>query len=99
MEENTNTNENPALNVVKQATKEVTLKDGRKAVVREGNGYDAEEAMRVSGTTDAADKAYMSALMATCTQIDGVNVVMEDIRSLRIGDYVTVMTAFSELNF
>lgn len=99
MENNTNQNENPVVLPPANKSETIELSGGRKATIREGNGYDAEEAMRVSGTTDAADKAYMSALMAACTMIDDKPVVMEDIRLLRIGDYVQVMTVFSKLNF
>lgn len=86
-------------NAAETAKLEVTLKDGRKAVIREGKGYDAEEAMRVSGSSDKADKVYISALMAQVVTIEGLGVPMEELQNLCMKDYIAIQSAFSQLNF
>ncbi|MBL7718960.1 MAG: hypothetical protein JNL72_09000 [Flavipsychrobacter sp.] len=75
---------------------EVTLSDGRIALIKAGKGRDAKEALRISG---GREDEYMNALMSRTVSIDGKPVVPEELDELPMNDYIKIQTEFSEINF
>lgn len=75
---------------------EVTLSDGRIALIKAGKGRDAKEALRISG---GREDEYMNALMSRTVLIDGKPVVPEELDELPMNDYIKIQTEFSEINF
>lgn len=76
--------------------KGLLLSGDRIAVIKEGTGADVEDAGVISAGNQ---KKYMSAMMAKCTSIDGMGMVMEDLADLPMKDYMAIQVAFSDLNF
>lgn len=75
---------------------EITLSDGRIALIKAGKGKDAKEALRISG---GREDEYMNALMSRTVFIDGKAVVPEELDELPMNDYIKIQTEFSEINF
>ncbi len=75
---------------------EVTLSNGRIALIKAGKGRDAKEALRISG---GREDEYMNALMSRTVLIDGKPVVPEELDELPMNDYIKIQTEFSEINF
>jgi len=76
--------------------REVILSDGRKAVIRKGKGKDVKAAMRVA---DSDSSAYMFAMMAALTTIEGNVIVAEDLEEMDMKDVMTLQTEFAAINF
>lgn len=75
---------------------QVTLSDGRVAVIRPGKGRDAMNAQKVSGTNV---EKFFPALMAQLITIEGVQLVMEDFEELPLQDYLTLQGEIAGTNF
>jgi hypothetical protein len=75
---------------------QITLSDGRTAVIRKGKGRDAMKAQRVSGTDVAK---FFPALMAELVTIDGSAMVMEDFEELDMQDYLKIQGELAGANF
>lgn len=70
----------------------VTLSDGRVAVIRKGKGRDMRLAAR--GVNPASDPiGYAMALAAQLTEIDGNQIVAEDLDEMEMGDVSAIMGA------
>jgi hypothetical protein len=65
-------------------TKEITLSDGRLAVIKDGKGRDLLNAQKKAKTSDEIPYA----LIAELTEIDGEYLVYEDILELQIEDVI-----------
>jgi hypothetical protein len=65
-------------------TKEITLSDGRLAVIKDGKGRDLLNAQKKAKTSDEIPYA----LIAELTEIDGEYLVYEDILELPIEDVI-----------
>lgn len=78
------------------SSNEVTLSDGRKAVILKGKGKHAQDAMELS---EGKSKLYMSSLMALLITIEGKGIVPEDLAELDMKDYNKLLTKFTEINF
>jgi hypothetical protein len=76
--------------------KEITLSDGRTAVIRPGKGRDAMNAQKVSGTSI---EKFFPALMAQLVTIEGDKMVMEDFEDLPLQDYLTLQGEVAGTNF
>lgn len=74
----------------------ILLTDGRVAKVREGRGKDVEQATMISSGNQSK---YLSAMMSATIEIDGKNLVMEDLADLMMKDYMRLQVAFAEINF
>lgn len=74
----------------------VLLTDGRVAKVREGRGKDVEQATMISNGNQSK---YLSAMMSATIEIDGKNLIMEDLADLMMKDYMRLQVAFAEINF
>lgn len=74
----------------------VLLTDGRVARIREGRGKDVEQATMISNGNQSK---YLSAMMSSTIEIDGGNLVMEDLADLMMKDYMRLQIAFAEINF
>lgn len=76
----------------------LTLKSGKVAEITPGKGKHVRAAQRlVSGNPD--ESAYFPALMSQIVTIDGKPITMEDVDELPMGDYMQLMTYFTEHNF
>ena len=65
-------------------TKEITLSDGKVAVIRDGKGRDLLNAQKKAKSSDEIPYA----LIAELTEIDGNYLVYEDILELPIADVI-----------
>lgn len=74
----------------------VLLTDGRVAKVREGKGKDVEKATMISGGDQTK---YISAMMSATIEIQGNQIVMEDLGDLGMKDYMRLQVAFADINF
>lgn len=74
----------------------VLLTDGRIATVREGKGKDVEKASMISGGDQTK---YLSAMMSSTIEIQGVPILMEDLGDLGMKDYMRLQLAFADINF
>jgi hypothetical protein len=79
---------------------EVTLRDGKIALIKVGKGRHARKAQTLAADSkDDKGGAYLSILMSLLVTIDGKSVVPEDLDDLDIRDYNDIFAEFSELNF
>lgn len=76
--------------------KQVTLSDGRTAVIKKGKGKHAQNALKVAG---GDGEKYITALMAQLVEIDGKRVVMEDLEEMDMKDFMAIQAEFAEANF
>lgn len=83
-------------NVNYASGKQITLSDGRVAVIKVGKGRDAMAAQKVAGTDISK---YFPALMAQLVTIDGNKLVMEDFEELPLQDYLTLQGELAGANF
>lgn len=74
----------------------VLLSDGRLAVIREGKGKDAEDAMMIAGKDR---KKYMTAMMAKTISIEDAAIPAEQLSQLSLKDYMRLQAAFADINF
>lgn len=74
----------------------VLLSDRRVARIREGKGKDVEQATMISNGNQSK---YLSAMMSATIEIEGQNLVMEDLADLLMKDYMRLQVAFAEVNF
>ena len=70
-------------------TKEITLSDGKVAVIRDGKGRDLLNAQKKAKSSDEIPYA----LSAELTEIDGTYLVYEDILELPIEDVIQLQEA------
>lgn len=70
-------------------TKEITLSDGKVAVVKDGKGRDLLNAQKKAKSSDEIPYA----LIAELTEIDGNYLVYEDILELPIADVIQLQEA------
>jgi len=70
-------------------TKEITLSDGKVAVIRDGKGRDLLNAQKKAKSSDEIPYA----LIAELTEIDGTYLVYEDILELPIEDVIQLQEA------
>ena len=70
-------------------TKEITLSDGKIAVIKDGKGRDLLNAQKKAKTSDEIPYA----LIAELTEIDGNYLVYEDILELPIEDVILLQEA------
>jgi len=72
-------------------TKELTLSDGRKVIIKEGKGIDLLNAQKKAKTSDEIPYA----LLAELCEIDGQYLVYEDILELPIEDVINLQAVIS----
>ncbi len=77
-----------------EGKKELTLSDGRKAVIMKGTGRDLLNAQR-KGNNSASEIQW--ALLAEITEIDGKKQPWENYLDLPLEDVIMLFTEFSEL--
>lgn len=70
-------------------TKEITLSDGKIAVIKDGKGRDLLNAQKKAKSSDEIPYA----LIAELTEIDGIYLVYEDILELPIADVIQLQEA------
>ena len=70
-------------------TKEITLSDGKIAIIKDGKGRDLLNAQKKAKTSDEIPYA----LIAELTEIDGNYLVYEDILELPIEDVILLQEA------
>ncbi len=70
-------------------TKEITLSDGKVAVIKDGKGRDLLNAQKKAKSSDEIPYA----LIAELTEIDGIYLVYEDILELPIADVIQLQEA------
>ena len=70
-------------------TKEITLSDGKVAVIKDGKGRDLLNAQKKAKSSDEIPYA----LIAELTEIDGTYLVYEDILELPIADVIQLQEA------
>ena len=70
-------------------TKEITLSDGKVAVIKDGKGRDLLNAQKKAKSSDEIPYA----LIAELTEIDGNYLVYEDILELPIADVIQLQEA------
>ena len=70
-------------------TKEITLSDGKVAVIKDGKGRDLLNAQKEAKSSDEIPYA----LIAELTEIDGNYLVYEDILELPIADVIQLQEA------
>ncbi len=68
-----------------QKHRTVTLPSGRAAIIREGRGRDLINAQRAVGKT-AESTALLQALVAVLCQVDGTDLVYEDVLDMPVAD-------------
>lgn len=73
-------------------TKEITLSDGKVAVIKDGKGRDLLNAQKKAKSSDEIPYA----LIAELTEIDGNYLVYEDILELPIADVIQLQEAIGE---
>lgn len=78
------------------AKNEITLSDGRKAIVADGKGKHARDATRMA---DGDQSKYMGCLMAQLITIDGNKIVPEDLDEMPLKDYMALNVIFADQNF
>lgn len=77
---------------------EVKLSNGLTAVIRplDGNDFDvAQEQTQAMGSSSS----FINVSIAMATTIDGNQLVIEDLKTMKFKDRVLIQGAFSELNF
>ena len=72
-------------------TKELTLSDGRKVIIKDGKGIDLLNAQKKAKTSDEIPYA----LLAELCEIDGQYLVYEDILELPIEDVINLQAVIS----
>lgn len=72
------------------------LSNGKVARIREGKGSDVEKATMEAGGDQTA---YLTAMMAATVAIDGKAVNMFELREGKMKDFLSIQSAFAELNF
>lgn len=76
--------------------KTFTLPSGKVAVIKEGKGIHARNAIKMC---DGDMSLYLSALMSQLITIDGNDVVMEDLDEMPMQDYMKLQSEFADQNF
>lgn len=80
-----------------KSAKAVLLDNGEVAIIKKGSGFVAEEAMAASKGNAGV---YMSEMIARCGSINGVAILVEDLRDeFSIAEYQLLRNAFAEINF
>ena len=69
-------------------TKEITLSDGKVAVIKDGKGRDLLNAQKNSNSSDEIPYA----LIAQLTEIDGQSIVYEDVLEMDLEDVLAIQT-------
>lgn len=77
-------------------TKKVTLSDGRVAEIQKGKGKHAKNAMMKS---EGKGEEFLALLMSELALVDGQKLVPEDFDAMEMKDFITIQTAFAEINF
>jgi len=76
--------------------KQFTLPSGKVAVIKEGKGLHARNAIKMC---DGDMSLYLSALMSQLITIDGNPIVMEDLDEMPMQDYMKLQSEFADQNF
>lgn len=69
-------------------TKELTLPSGKIAIIKKGKGIDLLNAQKNSNSSDEIPYA----LIAQLTEIDGQNIVYEDVLEMDLEDVLAIQT-------
>lgn len=76
-------------------TREIKLPSGRVAIIRKGFGRDLIRAHRAAGH-NAEPTALTFALIAELAQIDGKNIVYEDVLAMDLADVLSLEGTITE---
>jgi hypothetical protein len=76
--------------------KTFTLPSGKVAVIKEGKGLHARNAIKMC---DGDMSLYLSALMSQLITVDGKELVMEDLDEMPMQDYMKLQSEFADQNF
>ena len=80
---------------MEEATREIRLPSGRKAIIRRGLGRDLMRAHRAAGH-NGEPTAITFALIAELAQIDGKTIVFEDVLAMDLADVLSLEAEITE---
>jgi len=80
----------------RKVLKELTLSDGRKAVIYQGTGEDFLTALEIVQQTGGGFKEAILTLMEQLIEIDGSRVTAQQLKELPLQDFVTLYTVFQK---